>query len=90
MTEPKHPRHVPIDDEAPPAPKPKDVPAADVAAPKPIARDPKTMIGIGTVDPQYVPNPSGTRRDQQIQIGGQYYEHVAEDADGIWLYRPTT
>ena len=51
--------------------------------------NPKNWIGCVTVDdnPSYFKNISAPVRDRTVIVGGARYEHVFEDADGVWIYR---
>lgn len=70
------------------------VPTPEVApevAPEPEAAPeaPPDLSSIGVLQAGvyvFVPNP-GHDRARTVLIGGQIYEHVAEDVHGRWLYR---
>src|SRR5262245_49023839 len=51
-------------------------------------KDASAHVGLlhGGKEPEYVEH----AREHRILIGAQYYDHVGEDAHGIWLYRPVS
>ena len=74
----------PVEETKPPTAEPKPKPDAPKA---PVG---KNRIGIDD-DPAnrvYVENPSTSGGlEQRISVGGTYYEHSGQDAEGTWLYR---
>lgn len=53
-------------------------------------RDPLKSVGLdhsGSGTYEYLDAPSDYYRDRTIRVGRDNYEHVAEDGDGVWLYR---
>lgn len=53
-------------------------------------RDPLKVIGLdhsGSGTYSYVDAPEGFFKDRTIRVGRDNFEHVADDKDGVWLYR---
>lgn len=51
---------------------------------------PELVAGIEGVDRDhsYVHITAADSRQRRITIGGTNYEHVSDDSDGVWIYRP--
>lgn len=48
------------------------------------------VLNAFTQEPNYrdiAALPGVESKDRRIEVDGQSYEHVADDADGVWLYR---
>lgn len=74
-----------------PAPEPPVVksPVTRNAPVTPESRDPTKMVGLqeSTGGIVYVEHSGAESHDRRIDVDGQNYEHVSEDADGVWIYR---
>lgn len=66
--------------------------AAAAAAAQKEARKaaPRHFCGLlveGLVEPDYIDNPDGDKRERTLTVSGTVYEHVSEDSDGVWVYK---
>lgn len=62
---------------------------ADLEAEKATRKaNPGEFAGIdnGTDTPSYIAHPA--HKERLVSIGGVTHEHVATDAEGVWIYRP--